>query len=748
MVRQASEDRHRAFEVARVVLAHEPSYRLGPLTIEPALRRLRHSDGREEILDPKVMQVLIALLRADGEVLTRADLNFSCWGRVVGDDALNRVLSRLRKTSDGIAKGVFAIETVKRVGFRLVGLPGVSERSSRGHLGIWLLERGRVGFDLAILVVIAIMAAAALWAVQRRPVAPPPPASIAVLPFRALTPTDAGLADGLSEELLSQLARYSDLRVMGRSSSWAFRETRSKATDVGRKLHVANILEGSLRRSGDRVRVNASLVSTVSGEQVWAQGFESSAKDILALQTQIATAVADALNRKLVAGRPFAKSPDGTAYNLYLAALGLIRSREPGRLAAAIALLERAVHLDPSFAAAVSRLGTAKTLASYGEARSPTHSVTLRDALALQHRALKLQPDLAEAHAALAMIEDFQGAEAERSMEIAVRLEPRSAENWFWISILREIKGDYGGSQVALRRAVGLDPLWERAYQTGAETAWWLGRAGEAEAYLRRAERDGPDPYFVRSIRARLQGDLSAAIAESRSALANPPSENDAQASWRLALIFWALGRLDDAMALDGRLRRSVQLAQGSLPSRDEFLIAYPQLSAGWRHDNYPFLLERALLKHNRQDYLVAAYDRYIKSPEQFLRRARSHQAIIEEAPNLALALERAGRHRDAAGLLAAAAATARQDLARGPIPGWYHAACARLSAASGNEAAAVAALERAIKSGWAYWDSAVFSNLADEPAFSRLKSNPRFRAIAQRLRSDVERERREAARL
>jgi DNA-binding winged helix-turn-helix (wHTH) protein len=110
-----------AAAVRRVVLAHEPAVRLGPLTIAPALRQIIHADGRDEIVEPKVMEVLVVLLRARGRILTRDELCAAAWdGRIVGDDAINRALSRLRRLGEGIGAGVFAVETITKAGYRLV----------------------------------------------------------------------------------------------------------------------------------------------------------------------------------------------------------------------------------------------------------------------------------------------------------------------------------------------------------------------------------------------------------------------------------------------------------------------------------------------------------------------------------------------------------------------------------------------------------------------------------------------------
>jgi DNA-binding winged helix-turn-helix (wHTH) protein len=110
-----------ARRIGRIILAHEDPLRLGRLIVEPPMRRITHEDGREEILEPRVMQVLVALLRSGGAILTRHDLTHCCWdGRIVGDDAINRVMSRLRRTSEGLGNGIFRIETINKVGYRLL----------------------------------------------------------------------------------------------------------------------------------------------------------------------------------------------------------------------------------------------------------------------------------------------------------------------------------------------------------------------------------------------------------------------------------------------------------------------------------------------------------------------------------------------------------------------------------------------------------------------------------------------------
>ena len=286
-------------------LAQEPAFKLASLEVHPATLEVVAGDRREQ-LEPRVMQVLVALARRRGEVVSRDELNELCWGgRVVGDDAVNRCIGRLRKLTKSY--GGFQIETVPRVGFRLIaGKPFAST----------------AGSDVLLV----------------------------VLPFENLSadPEMTFFSDGVSEEIMQALSRRVGLRVIGRSSSFQFRGADKAVARVASELNVSHILDGAVRRTGERLRLSAQLVDAATHVTLWAEQFDRPLRDIFAVQDEIAQHVAEALNRKLAPrGRP--PSIDPESYELYLRArdqtLNMATSRSTVRL------LDEVNRRAPEFAA-------------------------------------------------------------------------------------------------------------------------------------------------------------------------------------------------------------------------------------------------------------------------------------------------------------------------------------------------------------------------------------------------------------
>lgn len=245
-----------------VDLAREPSFRLASVDVRPATREVLGRPGQREVLEPRVMQVLVALARRRGEVVSRDELLHACWrGRTVGDDAVNRCVAALRRVAE--AFGGLAIETIARVGYRLDEVA-----ASRG-----------AGDGARTLV--------------------------AVLPFEALS-DEAGmghLCDGISEEILQALAQRTALRLVGRAASFQFRGARKVVRQVADELSATHVLDGSVRRSGPRVRVSTHLIECEGQTILWSHRFDRELSDVFALQDAVAEAVAAALREALGPGR-------------------------------------------------------------------------------------------------------------------------------------------------------------------------------------------------------------------------------------------------------------------------------------------------------------------------------------------------------------------------------------------------------------------------------------------------------------
>jgi len=389
-------DHHSAAAGERMSLAREQPVRLGALNIDPASRRVEHDDGREEFLEPRVMQVLVALLRADGRILSRDELLDTCWpGVLVGEDALNRVMGRLRRLAGGVGAGAFRIETVTKVGYRLVS------------------------GDHAPAVVPRPVSEAA-----RGP-------SICVLPFDNMSddPQQAYFSDGVTEDITTDLSKVSALFVVARNTAFTYRGKSFDVAKVAADLNVSHVLEGSVRKADGRVRITAQLIDGATGGHVWAERYDRDLKDIFALQAEISEAIADALRLKLLPEekRAIAQSDtdDVEAYSLYLMARQYYEAAREGdqrALEAIERLCQRATELDPAYARAWTLLGIAQTW------RHSEYGLPLDGGVAAIDRALALDGGSADAHAFRArhLWKRAQNAEAFDELDRALALDPAS----------------------------------------------------------------------------------------------------------------------------------------------------------------------------------------------------------------------------------------------------------------------------------------------------------------------------------
>jgi TolB-like protein len=261
-----------------IELAREAEFALGPLLIRPSERTVV-VEGREELLEPRVMQVLVALGRRAGKVLSRDDLVAACWGgRVVGEDAIGRPVAVVRKM--GETSGAFTVDTIPRVGYRLR----------------------------------PTTPAAAAPAQEVPPGAEP---VLAVLAFDNLSgdPNLAYFSDGISDEILQAVSRA--LKTIGRASSFRFRGPDKAVHKVSAELGATHILDGSVRRNSEIVRINAQLIEAASQTTIWQEQFDRPLTDLFAVQDEVAIAVAGALDRRLALA-PGQPEIDQETYQSYL----------------------------------------------------------------------------------------------------------------------------------------------------------------------------------------------------------------------------------------------------------------------------------------------------------------------------------------------------------------------------------------------------------------------------------------------
>ncbi len=354
-----------------------------------------------------------------------------------------------------------------------------------------------------------LLVGAGLWLISGRPgPGPSAAASVAVLPLANLSgdPDQEYFADGMTEALISDLARVQGIRVISRTSVVQYRDSRKSLPEIAQELGVEHVLEGSVLRSGGQVRISAKLIRAKGERNVWADTYERDANDILALQREVARTIGREVRGQLStpeaerqeAGRP-AGAVDQQAYDLYLRGRYYLARRTPDGLKSSRDLFEKAIGRDPSFALAHTGLADAyNLLASY-------HLMLAREAYpkarASAERALQLDPELAEAHTSLAAIlADYywEWEAAEKSFQRALALSPSYAlaHQWYAENLAR-----WGRTEEALeeiRRGQALDPLSLIIHADVGIVYYRARRFEEALAYLRRgAELDPNFPPFL-----------------------------------------------------------------------------------------------------------------------------------------------------------------------------------------------------------------------------------------------------------
>jgi TolB-like protein/Flp pilus assembly protein TadD len=340
-----------------------------------------------------------------------------------------------------------------------------------------------------------------------------PEQSVAVLPFADLSEKkdQEFFSDGLSEVIIDMLSSVPDLKVPPRSSSFYFKGKPTPSADIARALGVVHVLEGSVRRSGDNLRVTAQLIRADSGHRLWSQTFDRKADDILKIQDDIARAVVGALKGRLK-GTLLPESTgtkNAEAYSLYFQALQQYRqSRSEDDSRQALAKAKKSLDLDPQFAQALALQSSLfDDLGLHAEARQAVD------------KALELNPNLAVAHFALARLRlnsyDLPGSEKELGR--ALELDPDLAGALDATALIESFRGQFTQSIEKFQRVVVMDPVNPQRYETLASVYFFAGRYAEASAAIRRAMELQPgfaDPHEWSSTILFAQGKVAAALAE------------------------------------------------------------------------------------------------------------------------------------------------------------------------------------------------------------------------------------------
>jgi TolB-like protein len=419
-------------------------FRLGALTVRPLSHEIV-AEGGVEVLEPRVMAVLAVLAERRGTVVTRDCLVERCWaGRAVSEDAIQRCIARLRRL--GEAHGGFAIDTIRTVGYRLVE-DGVTR-----------------------------------------------PPSLAVLAFDNLSrdPDLDYFADGVSEEILHAVSRASPLKVIGRASSFRFRDAEKQPSRIAIALDVTHLLDGSVRRSGNRVRIAVRLIEGVTEKVLWTERYECALAECFAVQDEIAQSVTSALGVTVVP-HTLPGTVDAFAYDLYQRARELgIAFGKPGAQRRAIALLEEAVTRAPQFAPAWALLAQCRVQHRASDATDAELGPLRLGIVAAAERAVALEPDDGSALACLAFVEPAAGAFARQEAILQRALATRNARGVFApFSTFCASVGRNREALAAAETAFAHDPLHPGMANWRAILLWQNGRTGESRESVAALARRG-----------------------------------------------------------------------------------------------------------------------------------------------------------------------------------------------------------------------------------------------------------------
>ena len=377
---------------------------------------------------------------------------------------------------------------------------------------------------IAVLILFAATAGAGYYFFSHRQSFKAPEKSIAVLPFENLSrdADNAYFAEGMQDEILARLSKIADLKVISRTSTQRFKSAPGDLREIARQLGVANVLEGSVQRASDQVRVNVQLINALNDAHLWSDIYDRKLTDIFAVESDIAKTIADTLQAKLtgaekqlIAAQP---TSDLTAYELYLKGRVLWGKRGGENIQQAVGFYEQAIARDPNYALAYSGLAEAYVLLPQYTATAPREAYPKAKAAAL--KALQLDDKLAEAHTALASLiaSDLGIAASISEFKRAIALNPNyaTAHHWYGYGPLRAI-GRFDEAIAEGKRAVELDPLSPIMNANLAETLLDAHRNDEAMAQFRKTVEIDPTFFYaheVLGLALQLKGDLPAAITE------------------------------------------------------------------------------------------------------------------------------------------------------------------------------------------------------------------------------------------
>jgi TolB-like protein/DNA-binding winged helix-turn-helix (wHTH) protein len=470
------------------------------------------ADDQSVALEPKALRVLLYLVENRNRLVRKGELLDQVWEDAnVAESTLTRSIGLLRKALDDDSRNPRYIETVPTAGYRFICRVDVSdgtgEAMPEGEIpapGVGAptasnSKSGRRAAQVALLsgcVVLLVLAAG--WMIERRMHAASRIRSLAVLPLDNLSgdPGQEYFADGMTDELITQLARIPNLRVVSRTSAMQEKGAHKPLQQIAQELNVDAIVEGSIVRAGDKVRITAQLIDTRDDRHLWAQSFEGSMSDLLSLQDSVANEVASHAKVTMApAENSEARNASPAAYDAYLRGRYFLDRRDVLKSAG---YFEQAISIDPNYAFAYSGLANALESKSALEVAAPEE--VMPQAIAAAEHAIALDPADGEAYSALGAIDStylLDWKNAERNLLRGIELSPNDSMAEMHYAVYLDAMDRPEDAVMHMRRALALDPLSFISNRHLGSTLFFARHYDEALYYLRRAEEIEPNHQNV-----------------------------------------------------------------------------------------------------------------------------------------------------------------------------------------------------------------------------------------------------------
>ena len=574
-------------------------YDFGEFRLDAELRQLlSKADGRPLPLVSRAFETLLYLVQNPGELISKPDLMRAVWpDTVVEDNNLSQSIAAIRRALGERPGEHKYIVTVPGRGVRFVAAVSTSMGNTpAAPAPVAAIRRRGVVTGVACLVAIIAVIAWFAWPQSR---STGTPNTIAILPFKAIDPASADLAlpFGMTDTLISRLRQLDGISVQPFSSVRRFGSADQDARAAGRQLGVAIVLDGTLQRDGERLRVTATMIDVDSGRVLWSNQFHEKFTDIFAVQDAIAARVTDALAVELTGAEHQRLTKrytnDAEAYQLYVNGWFQRTRNDVDSFKRSIRFFEQAIARDPDYS--LPYVGIADSYALLSVYGVMPRDQAFPPALEAVNKALALDGDLGEAHASLAHIKvqyegDFEGAE--REYQRAISLAPRYAIAHMWYGLLLAWNGRFDESLVKLRRAQELEPTFLTTSANIGMVLYYARRYDQAIAHLGKLLETEPAMDHARSFLGRAylrKGDFDAAIAEFQKRKSPSVFSNQ-----DLAITYALAGRKQEALAELDRV-----LAMAAIRYVSPYDIAAIYVTLGDRDTAFQWLTRAAAIKGN-----------------------------------------------------------------------------------------------------------------------------------------------------